>query len=124
MMRLVLAAFVVLVIGGCQRRIFVDMPNGYHLFAANPREIYLTNAQDEAIVGYAISRAGVAGDIVVIECIDADEPTSNFTNMPGYSIVDTRSGEVDASLDRAEFEYKAKQLAISTSVLRPLADFF
>jgi len=126
MSRLILLLCLVLgvVAAGCWRQEVVELPNGYKVWAMNPREIYLANAKDELVVGFAIARVGIDSQTIVIECVNHAETVNGFANMSGYSIVDTNSGEIERGLDRETFERRAKEIEFPITAMRPVSDFF
>lgn len=109
---------------GCWRNDVAEMPNGYKIWVMNSREIYLANMSNELVVGFAIANVGVDRHIVVVECAERAVTVNGFSNMSGYTIVDTASGLIDAGLDRNAFERKAKEIGFPVSAMRPVSDFF
>ncbi|MBD8528248.1 hypothetical protein [Pseudomarimonas arenosa] len=125
MTRLVLFISLFLV-AACSKTETVELPNGYKIWAMNPKEIYLSNAANELVVGFAIANVGVDGDLVVVECVDATPATSpnGYLNQKGYSLVNTSSGSIETGLTLPDVERRALEVGFDLAALKPVSDYF
>lgn len=123
-MRILVIVLLVTIMVGCVDSDIAKLPNGYEVFAANPREIYVANDKNELLVGFAIRRIGVEENVIFVECVDLSMAINGFQNMSGFSIIYTDTGQVDTNLNRTEFRKRAGRLGFSISEFRPVSDYF
>ena len=86
--RRLLAVFfsVALAVGACDSS---ELPNGYSVFWANGREVYIVNSSGLIIMGPSVSRYSVQGEVVVGELEDL-ESVSRTT----YFVINTKTGRL------------------------------
>lgn len=95
-----------------------ELPNGYKIWKMNSSEIYLSQADDELIVGPGLDLLGVAGDVIVVHCLEEKFAINGFENMPGYNLVDTKTGAIEKELSLSELQEMLKKKKLAMPELR------
>lgn len=98
-----LSILLLILVGACGSRPYQwQLPNGYTVFAANSTEVYVANAQRELLLGPSLKSVGISGDLIVVFC--GWEPTvaNGFRNTVGYSVLDTRTGQLVTGLNEQQ----------------------
>lgn len=106
-----LTALLLLLMGACGSRTSEwHLPNGYLVFAAGSTELYVANPQRDLLLGPSLKSIGVSGDLVVAFCGWEPIVTNGFKNTIGYSLLDTKTGQIVRGLDEQQVKAEVTRL--------------
>ncbi|MGV7166805.1 hypothetical protein ACDI35_11730 [Xanthomonas axonopodis pv. cajani] len=102
-MKFIIALLTTLIFAGCsENKDPVSLPDGFKIWVMNSKEVYLSKADDELLVGPHLKDIGITETYIVTKSLKADSSYTGKIDTSDYSLVERRSGRVFTHLSRVE----------------------